>query len=117
MRFLFNELLLRNHKKLAEEILVTAKPPVQEDRVFVYVAVEGWKTSNKLEREEFVRDYRAIEILGKKRNAIAWTTAASVCAVVEMVNQGKLPDRGFLKQENIKLNDFLKTKNGHYFSD
>ncbi len=117
MRFLFNELLLRNHKKLAEEILVTAKPPVQDDRVFVYVAVEGWKKSGKLEREEFVRDYRTMEILGKKRNAIAWTTAASVCAVVEMVDRGKLPSRGFLKQESINLEDFLKTRYGRYFSD
>ncbi len=117
MRFLFNELLLRNHRKLAEEILVTAKPPVQEDRVFVYVAVEGWKSSGKLEREEFVRDYRAREILGKKRNAIAWTTAASVCAVIEMVNRGQLPDKGFLKQESIKLETFLRTKYGKYFSE
>lgn len=117
MRFLFNELLLRNHKKLAEEILVTAKPAVQEDRVFVYVAVEGWKKAGNLERDEFVRDYRAIEILGKKRNAIAWTTAASVCAIVEMVEQGTLPGQGFLKQESIELDKFISTKNGQYFSN
>ena len=116
MRFLFNELLLRNHKKLAEEILVTAKPPVQEDRVYVYAIVEGWKKAGTLEREEFVRDYRALEILGKKGNAIAWTTAASVCAIVEMVEKGDLPGSGFLKQESINLNKFMATKNGQYYS-
>ncbi len=116
MRFLFNELLLRNHKKLAEEILVTAKPPVQEDRVFVYATVEGWKSAGTLERAEFVRDYRAIEILGKKRNAIAWTTAASVCAIVEMVENGDLTGSGFLKQESIDLDKFMATKNGQYYS-
>jgi hypothetical protein len=35
---------------------------------------------------------------------------------MEMVNNGSLPDRGFIKQEDISLNDFLKTQNGRLYS-
>jgi saccharopine dehydrogenase-like NADP-dependent oxidoreductase len=47
--------------------------------------------------------------------AISWTTAASLCAVIEMVRDGVLPQMGFLKQEEIPLDAFFKTKNGAYY--
>jgi hypothetical protein len=36
-------------------------------------------------------------------------------AVIEMVRAGKLSHSGFLKQENISLEDFLSTKTGDLF--
>ena len=47
--------------------------------------------------------------LGKWR-AISWATAASLAAVIEMVADKKLPQKGFIKQEEIKFNDLLSTK-------
>jgi saccharopine dehydrogenase-like NADP-dependent oxidoreductase len=47
--------------------------------------------------------------VGKWR-AISWTTAASLAAVIEMVGDKKLPQKGFIKQEEIKFNDLLSTK-------
>lgn len=52
--------------------------------------------------------------VGKWR-AISWTTAASLAAVIEMMADKKLPQKGFIKQEEIKFNDFLSTKNGNTF--
>ena len=46
--------------------------------------------------------------------AISWTTAASVAAIIELVALGKLPQKGFIKQENISLEDFFNTQNGLY---
>ena len=74
----------------AGRILTNAKPPVDEDVVYVHVAAEG-KTGGHLRRKEFVRSYYPIEIGGKSRTAIAWTTSASVVAVIEMVKAGALP--------------------------
>ncbi len=37
-------------------------------------------------------------------------------SVVEMVADGVLPDRGFVRQEDILLDDFFKTLNGQYFT-
>ncbi len=111
MRFLLYELILKNKRELVEQILTEAKPPVQEDVVYVYAVVEGWK-DGQLAREEFYRAYHPIKIDGRHWRAISWTTAASIAAVVEMVAAGTLPQRGFIKQEDISLEAFLKTKNG-----
>jgi saccharopine dehydrogenase-like NADP-dependent oxidoreductase len=95
--------------------LVNAKPPVNEDVVYVHAAVEGTK-DGELARDEFVKGYSPIEIGGQKWRAISWTTAASICAVVEMVNEGALPQQGFIKQEEISLEKFLETKNGSLYT-
>ncbi len=115
MNFFFHELLMRERRKEAGEILVNAKPPVQDDVVYVHVAAEG-TVKGKLRRKEFVRGYRPIEIAGKSRTAIAWTTAGSVVAIIEMVRAGKLPNSGFLKQEDIPLADFLATPTGSLYT-
>ena len=41
MRFFFDELGLRDRRELAGEILVNAKPPVDDDVVYLHAAVEG----------------------------------------------------------------------------
>jgi saccharopine dehydrogenase (NAD+, L-lysine-forming) len=114
MRFFFNELYMRKKRDLSGEILVNAKPPVKEDVVYVHAAVEGWENGD-LRRKEFVRSYYPRRIAGRTWKAISWTTAASACAVVEMVAQDKLPDRGFLKQELIPLDSFFDSPTGSFF--
>ena len=111
MNFFFHELLMRDRREEAGEILVNAKPPVSDDIVYVHVSAEGM-IDGRLERREFVRGLKPVEIGGKHRTAIAWTTASSVVAVIEMVRDGVLPQSGFLKQEDIPLATFLNTSNG-----
>jgi saccharopine dehydrogenase-like NADP-dependent oxidoreductase len=114
MNFFFHELLMRENRAEAGRILTNAKPPVDDDVVYVHVAAEGW-TSGALRRREFVRAYYPLEIAGKSRTAIAWTTSASVVAVIEMVRDGALPAQGFLKQEDIPLDPYLATRTGNYY--
>jgi saccharopine dehydrogenase-like NADP-dependent oxidoreductase len=116
MRFLITELILKNNREALEEILTIAKPPVKEDLVHVYAAVEGWQ-GEKLFREEFFNTYLPQNIGGKEFRAISWTTACSVCSVVELVHEGKIPAKGYLKQEDIALEDFLSTTNGQYYKN
>jgi saccharopine dehydrogenase-like NADP-dependent oxidoreductase len=111
MRFLLNELYLRDDRETANKLLRNALPAVAEDVVFVHAAVEGQK-DGRLSRDEFVRAYPAMMLDGRSWRAISWTTAASICAVVEMVAGGMLPERGFIKQEEIPFDKFLATHNG-----
>jgi saccharopine dehydrogenase-like NADP-dependent oxidoreductase len=115
MNFFFHELLMRTDRKRAGEILVNAKPPVTEDVVYIHASVEGWK-KEALSRDEFVKAYYPVQIAGRRWRAISWTTAASLCAVVEMVSDGMLPGEGFLRQETIALDEFLKTANGRLYA-
>jgi saccharopine dehydrogenase (NAD+, L-lysine-forming) len=115
MNFFFHELLMREKRELAGEILTHAKPPVDDDVVQLHVSAEGLRDGS-LQRREFVRSYYPLEISGERWTAIAWTTSASACAVVEMVRDGRLPGTGFIKQEDISLDDFLQSKTGRLYN-
>lgn len=115
MRFLMYELILKNDLPKLEHILTHAKPPVDEDLVHVYAVVEGF-IDEKLNRKEFFKTYFPKKIAGQTWRAISWTTAASIAAVVELVALGKLPKKGFIKQEKINVLDFFATKNGSLFN-
>lgn len=114
MNFFFHELLMREHRELAGEILTNAKPPVTSDVVYIHVSAEGLVDA-RLQRREFVRAYRPIELAGGMQTAIAWTTSASAVAVIEMVRDRVLPQHGFLKQEEIPMSKFLATATGRLF--
>jgi saccharopine dehydrogenase-like NADP-dependent oxidoreductase len=115
MNFFFHELLMREDRQRAGEILINAKPPVDQDIVYVHVAAEGM-IDGKLSRKEFVKGYKPLMIAGKSRTAIAWTTAGSVVSVIELVREGKLPAKGFLKQEDISLDALLSTRTGSFYT-
>jgi saccharopine dehydrogenase-like NADP-dependent oxidoreductase len=114
MRFLMYELILKDDKEQLERILSNAKPPVEEDVVYVYAVAEGWQKET-LSRKEYYKAFYPMEIQGKKWRAISWTTAASIVAVIEMVAAKTLHQMGFLKQEEIPFDKFLKTPTGSLF--
>jgi saccharopine dehydrogenase-like NADP-dependent oxidoreductase len=116
MRFLLQELRLGRRRKLVQELLADAYPPVRDDLVIVYAAAHGTR-DERVTREEFVRIYRPREIGGSVRTAIAWTTAAGAVAMLELLAHGALPDSGFIRQEDIGLADFLQTSAGRLFAD
>lgn len=115
MKFFLHELLMGERRELAGEILTNAKPPVEDDVVYVHVASEG-HVAGQLSRHEYVRAFRPRTIAGKQRTAIAWTTASSLVSVIEMVRDRLLPQRGFLKQEDIPLDGFLATQAAQAFA-
>ncbi|HEY2044008.1 MAG TPA: saccharopine dehydrogenase C-terminal domain-containing protein [Jatrophihabitans sp.] len=123
MRFFFDELGMRDQRELAGKILVDAKPPVDDDVVYLHAAVEGSVSGDGDHavvgnyRKQYVRAYQPLEINGRTWRAISWTTAASAAAVVELVADGRLPQTGFIRQEDIAFEDLLSTKNGALFGD
>ncbi|HLW31319.1 MAG TPA: saccharopine dehydrogenase C-terminal domain-containing protein [Aequorivita sp.] len=111
MKLLLYDLLLKNDRKLAKEILNNALPLVDEDIVLVYAAVEGIM-DGQLRRKEFSESYRKITLDNKEWRAISWTTACSISAVVDLVSEGKLKDKGFIKQEEIPFKMFIQSHFG-----
>ena len=116
MHFLFEELNLRDRREEVGRLLVDAKPPVNDDIVYVHAAVEGIQDGEPF-RENYVRRYLPIDIGGRTWRAISWTTAASAVAVVELVADGRLPGAGFVKQEDVALADLLDTHAGRLFDE
>ncbi len=116
MKLLIEELRFKDDEAGLVKRIANALPPDDSDRVLIHASVQG-EIDGKLQTREWVADYKPIEIAGKMRTAIAWTTAASIVAVVEMVSSGVLPQQGFVKQEEIPLDKFLATKTGKLYAD
>lgn len=115
MHFLFDELNLRDRRELVGRLLVDAKPPVNDDVVYLHVAVEGTKFGQPF-RENYVRAYLPITLDGRPWRAISWTTAASLVAVVELVRAGRIQEAGFIRQESIGFDALVDTQAGALFA-
>jgi saccharopine dehydrogenase (NAD+, L-lysine-forming) len=111
VRFFLQELRMGEHREQAEEILRRSYPPVDDDVVLVYVAAEGERDGCSV-RDEFVRSYAPRRIAGRHCTSIAWTTAAGVVGVVQLLAAGELPQRGLVRQEDVSLDAFLATGAG-----
>ena len=116
MKLLIEELRFRDNPDALVKCLANALPPDEQDRVLIHVSVQG-KIAGKLQTKEVVTDYKPIAIGGRYHTAIAWTTAASIVAVVELVSDGMLPQQGFVKQEEIPLDAFLQTTTGRWYAE
>ena len=69
---------------------------------------QGGETIRR-EQINFKRAIHATEIFGRVWPAIELTTAAGVCAMVDLHRLGKLPQKGFVKQEDCSLATFNET--------
>jgi saccharopine dehydrogenase (NAD+, L-lysine-forming) len=48
-------------------------------------------------------------------SAIQITTAGAMCAVLDLFREGKLPQQGFVRQEQVSLRDFLANRFGQLY--
>jgi saccharopine dehydrogenase-like NADP-dependent oxidoreductase len=53
---------------------------------------------------------------GRVRSAIQITTAGGICAVLDLLREGNLPQSGLIKQEQIGLHAFLGNRFGRVYA-
>ena len=66
-------------------------------------------------QETFARKVYASEVNGERLSAIQLTTAAGICTMADLMREGKLPQRGFVRQEQCALPDFLANRFGSLY--
>ena len=114
MTFLLQDLKLKNNPNLAKQILTNAIPYTRQDKVVIYVSVEGDKDGQLCE-VNYTKTIYPLEISGYLYTAIQIATASSICVVVDMVvHEKKLS--GFIRQEQISLDEFLANRFGKYYT-
>jgi saccharopine dehydrogenase-like NADP-dependent oxidoreductase len=67
-------------------------------------------------QETFAHKVYAEETASGVRSAIQITTASGICAVLDLLAQGRLPQKGFVRQEDIALADFLANRFGSAYA-
>jgi len=114
IKFLAQDLRLAERRDLFKDVLETAVPMTKQDVVLVFVTVSG-QQDGRLMQESFARKIYNATIGGAPWSAIQITTAAGVCAMIDLIRDGRLPQRGFVRQEDANLTDFLSNRFGHHY--
>ena len=115
MKALLNDLRLRDRRELLKDILENAVPVTLQDVVIVFVTVSGLR-GGQLVQETYANKIYSAPVGGRVRSAIQITTAGGICAVLDMLSAGKLPEAGLIKQEEIALQPFLANRFGRCYA-
>lgn len=114
MKVLLEELQLNQDTKTLKDIMRKSIPSTMQDVVLVFVTVSGFKRGT-LVQEVFARKIFAERDAAQPLSAIQITTAAGICAAVDLFREGRLPLRGFVRQEQVALPDFLANRFGRAY--
>ncbi|AKJ29787.1 saccharopine dehydrogenase family protein [Caldimonas brevitalea] len=114
MKMLLEELQLKDEQDTLKTLLRKAVPSTMQDVVLVFVTVSGLRGGH-LVQEVFARKIFADRREDAPLSAIQITTAAGVCAVVDLFREGALPQAGFIRQEQVALPDFLSNRFGRAY--
>jgi saccharopine dehydrogenase-like NADP-dependent oxidoreductase len=125
MAFLMNELRLNDRRAVLKDMLEKAVPITPQDVVLIFCTVSGWKGGHLTQVTDARKIYHGVCSAdgvsagdGKPEHwsAIQMTTASSLCAVLDLHVAGKLPDTGFVRQEQVSLDDFLRNRFGRCYA-
>jgi saccharopine dehydrogenase-like NADP-dependent oxidoreductase len=97
------------------EILGYALPRTSRDVVLIVVSAAGRK-GDEAREETFVRKVYSRAEGSAHWSAIQITTASAICAALDLVSEGRLPQRGFVRQEEIGLDVFLANRFGRNYA-
>jgi saccharopine dehydrogenase-like NADP-dependent oxidoreductase len=116
VKMLIRDLRLGMNRKVLKDVLEAAIPMTTQDLVIVFVTVTGQK-NGRLTQETFVRKVYGGAVGGVALSAIQLTTAAGVCAMVDLMRDGHLSTRGFVRQEEVALETFLANRFGCHYGE
>ncbi len=115
MRALLNDLRLRDRRNVLKDLLEHAVPTTLQDVVIIFVTVSGRK-NGELVQETYANKIYSRDVDGRTLSAIQITTAAAMCAVLDLLSAGVLPQHGFIRQEDISLKVFLENRFGRVYA-
>ena len=118
--FLVNDLGLSQHE--LTKIFKNHIPTTRKDVVILYVNVRGSSDDihyydTQYSERTYLKVFKPETINGRYMTAIEYTTAIGMLAMVELYVKNKLPQKGYVKQESVKLTDALYTNFGNYYRE
>jgi saccharopine dehydrogenase-like NADP-dependent oxidoreductase len=115
MKTLLHDLRLRDRRHVLKDILEHALPATLQDVVIIFVTVSGQRAGRYVQ-ETYANKIYGSDVNGRPRSAIQMTTAAGICAVLDLLSEGTLPARGFVRQEDVPLDRFLRNRFGKVYA-
>jgi saccharopine dehydrogenase-like NADP-dependent oxidoreductase len=115
VKMLVRDLRLGVRRDILKDVLETAIPITYQDVVLIFVTVSGWM-EGRLTQESYAKKIYSQKVGDRLMSAIQVTTATGICAMCDLLVEGKLPQKGFVRQEEAKLSDFLSNRFGRYYA-
>ncbi len=116
VKFLMFDLRMNERRPMLKDILENAIPMTPQDVVLIFCTAVG-KVNGQLMQMTDARKVYHGEFRGLDLSGIQITTAAAICAVLDLVREDKLQTKtGFVKQEEITLADFLANRFGQCYA-
>ncbi len=115
LKLLLQDLRLNERQDLMREIFENALPLTNQDVVIVFATVSGEKNGRFME-QTYANKVYARDINGKMQTAIQITTSAGICAMLDMLVDGHLPQKGFVRQEDADFNIFIANRFGSVYA-
>ena len=115
VKMLIRDLRLGQRREVLKDVLEASVPMTHQDVVLVFVTVSGMR-EGRLTQESFAKKIYSKTIAQRAYSAIQITTAAGVCAMVDLMREGALPQRGFVRQEDAELERFLGNRFGRHYA-
>ena len=115
VKMLVRDLRLGMRRDILKDVLETAIPITYQDVVLIFVTVSGWM-EGRLTQESYAKKIYSQTVGSRLMSAIQITTAAGICAMCDLLVDSKLPQKGFVRQEEANLPDFLANRFGRYYA-
>ena len=115
LKLLLHDLKLKEHQDELAAMFERALPGTFQDQIVVFVAGTGTFRGRYTE-STYAKTILHRMIDDENWSGIQITTAAGVCAVVDMIRAGKLPQQGFLRMEQVDYPEFLQNRFGRYYA-
>ncbi len=115
IRFLLDDLKMRDHREELGRIFERALPTTYQDQIVIFVSATGQYHGRLTERTYAKTVFHKV-IDNENWSGIQITTAAGVCAVLDLLMEGKIPQRGFVKMEQISYEDFIANRFGKHYA-
>jgi saccharopine dehydrogenase-like NADP-dependent oxidoreductase len=111
---LVKDLRLSERRDMLKDILEYALPITFQDVVVTFCTVTGLCKGQLVQISDARKVYGQM-MDGENWSAIQITTAAGVCAIVDLCTTGKVRRQGFVRQEQFSFNDFITNRFGKYY--
>ncbi len=115
LKFLLKDLQLKDNQEELREIFERCLPTTFQDQIVIFVSAIG-TFRNRLTENTYARTIYHQEIAGENWSGIQITTAAGVCTLLDLLMEGKIPQSGFVRQEEVPLSEFLNNRFGRYYA-
>lgn len=114
VQMLIRDLKLGEHRDTFKQLIEHGIPVTRQDVVLIFVTVTG-KRDGVFTQETFAKKVYGDDEDGG-HSAIQKTTAGGVCAMVDLHRDGKLPQSGFVRQEDADFGDFIANRFGRVYA-